>query len=80
LAWFSNIRELEDPNDVYNYIISNNREIEVDGKSVFYWYYFNMNINYTNDPLFDKSNIESFNIFRSQGLTKSNFLEWTGLR
>ena len=29
-----------------------------------------MNIKYTNDLLFDKSNIESFNVFRSQGLTK----------
>ena len=35
-----------------------------------------MNITYTNDLLFDKSSIESFNIFRSQGLTKSNFLEF----
>ena len=33
-----------------------------------------------NDLLFNKSNIESFNVFRSQGRTKSNFLEWTGLR
>ena len=39
-----------------------------------------MNIKYTNDLLFDKSNIESFNVLRSQGLTKSNYLEWTGLR
>ena len=39
-----------------------------------------MNIKYTNDLLFDKSNIESFNVLRSQGLTKSIFLEWRGLR
>ena len=39
-----------------------------------------MNINYTNDLLFDKSNIESFNVIRSQGLTRSNLLVWTGLR
>ena len=80
LAWWSNIREVEDPNNVYKYIIWNNKEIKVDGKSVFYKYYFNMNIKYTNDLLFDKSNIESFNVLRSQGLAKSNFLEWTGLR
>ena len=49
-------------------------------KVFFKKYYFNMNIKYTNELLFDKSNIESFNILRSQGLTKSNFLEWTGLR
>ena len=79
LFW-SNIREVEDPNNFYKYIIWNNKEIKVDGKSVFYRYYFNMNIKYTNDLLFDKLNIESFNVLRSQGLTKSNFLEWTGLR
>ena len=75
LAWWSNIREVEDPNNVYKYIIWNNKEIKVDGKSVFYKYYFNMSIKYTNDLLFDKSNIESFNVLRSRGLTKSNFLE-----
>ena len=80
LAWWSNIREVEDPNNVYKYIIWNNKEIKVGGKSVFYKYYFNMNIKYTNDLLFDKSNIDSFNVLRSQGLTESNFLEWTGLR
>ena len=35
LAWWSNIREVEDPNNVYKYIIWNNKEIKVDGKSVF---------------------------------------------
>ena len=44
LAWWSNIREVEDPNNVYKHIIWNNNEIKVDGKSVFYKYYFNMNI------------------------------------
>ena len=51
LAWWSNIREVEDPNNVYKYIIWNNKEIKVDGKNVFYKYYFNMNIKYTNDLL-----------------------------
>ena len=35
------------------------------GKSVFYKYHFNMNIKYTNDLLFDESNIESFDVLRS---------------
>ena len=56
------------------------KETTIDGKSVFYKHYFNMNIKYTNDLLFDKSNIESFNVLRSEGLTRSNFLVWTGLR
>ena len=66
LAWWSNIREVEDPNNVYKYIIWNNKEIKLDGKSVFYKYYFNMSIKYTNNLLFDKSNIESFNVLTSQ--------------
>ena len=40
LAWWSKIREVEDPNNVYKYIIWNNKEIKVDGKRVFYRYYF----------------------------------------
>jgi len=53
----------------------------MDDKSVFYIkHYFYMNINYTNDLLFDKSNIESFNVIRSEGSTRSNLLVWTGLR
>ena len=39
-----------------------------------------MNIKHTNDILFDKTNIESFNVLRSEGLTRSNFLVWTCLR
>ena len=73
LAWWSTIREVEDPNNVYKYIIWNNKEIKVDGKSVFYKYYFNMNIKYTNDLLFDKSNIESFNVFLKSGTDKVQF-------
>ena len=34
LAWWSNTREVEDPN-VYKYIIWNKKELKVDGKSVF---------------------------------------------
>ena len=39
-----------------------------------------MDITYTNDLLYNMSNIKSFNIIREAGLFKSNFLEWTGLR
>jgi len=79
-VWWSNIRGIVDPNNVYKYVTWNNKEIKIDCKSVFYKHYFNMNIKYTNDMLFDKSNIESFNVFRSEGLTRCNFLVWTGLR
>ena len=80
LMWWSNIRETLDPNNVYKYIIWNNKEIQIDGKSGFYKNYFNMNIKHANDLLFDKTNIESFNVLRSEGLTRSNFLVWTGLK
>ena len=79
MLW-SNIRETLDPNNVFKYIIWNNKEIQIDGKCVFYKNYFNMNIKHKSDLLSDKTNIESFNVLRSEGLTRSNFLVWTGLR
>ena len=75
-----NIREIVHPNNVYKYIIWNNKEIEIDSKSIFYKDYFKTNIKYTNNLFFDKSKIESFNVLRSEGVTRSNFLAWTGLR
>jgi len=57
--WRSNLRETLGPNNFYKYIIWNNKEIQIDGKSVFYKNYLNMNIKHTNDLLFDKANIES---------------------
>ena len=77
LEWRSNIREIVDPNNVYKYM---DKEIKIDDKNVFYKHYFNMNIKYTNDLLFDISNIESFNVLSSERFTKSKFLVCTGLR
>ena len=51
----------------------------IDGKSDFYKKYFDEEIKYTNDLLFEINNIESFNIMKQKGLV-SNFLTWTGLR
>ena len=47
---------------------------------MFYRQYFDHGIKYTKDLLFGKTNIASFNAVKRQGLTKSNFLTWTGLR
>ena len=80
LTWWSNLRESEDPDNIYKFIIWNNKEIKVNGQSVFFKHYFDMDIKYTNDLLYNMSNIESFNVIREAGLFKSNFLEWTGLR
>ena len=52
----------------------------VDIKNMFYRQYFDHGIKYSKDLLFDKTNIASFNAVKRQGLTKSNFLTWTGLR
>ena len=74
------MRESEDPDNIYKFIIWNNKEIKVNGQSIFFKHYFDMDIKYTNDLLYNMSNIESFNVIREAGLFKSNFLEWTGLR
>ena len=58
----------------------NNKEIRIDGKSVFYKHFFDNNITYTTRLLYEMTNIESFNVVRDSGLNNSNFLVWTGLR
>ena len=60
--------------------IWNNREIKIDGKSVFYKRYLSKGIKYTKDLLYGKTNIDSFNIFEGEKSLYSNFLTWTGLR
>ena len=47
---------------------------------VFYEYFFDKNIIYTTQLLYEMTNIESFNVVRDAGLKNSNFLVWTGLR
>ena len=64
----------KDPENIHKYILWNNKEIKIDGKSVFY------NIIYTTHLLYEMTNIESFNVVRDAGLKNSNFLVWTGLR
>ena len=66
LLWWSELRDIGDPVNNHRYIIWNNKEILIERKSVFYRQYFDHGIKYTKD--------------KRQGLTKSNFLTWTGLR
>ena len=80
LEWWSKVREIEDPDNIYNYTLWNNKEIKIEGKSVFYKHYFDNNIKYTTDLLYEMSNIASLNVARDAGLKSSNFLMWTGLR
>ena len=55
LLWWSELREAVDPDNEYKYIIWNNKEIKIEGKSVFYSHYFVKGIKYTKDLLFDKT-------------------------
>ena len=71
------LRGLVDCDGVYKYIIWNNREIKIDGKSVFYKRYLSKGIKYTKDLLYFKTDIDSF---KSLEFLISNFLTWTGLR
>ena len=80
LLWWSELRDLVDCDGEYRYIIWNNREIKIDGKSVFYKRYLSKGIKYTKDLLYDKTNIDSFNISEGEKSLNSNFLTWTGLR
>ena len=74
-------RDLVDCDGEYKYIIWDNREIEIDGKTVFYKQYLSKGIRYTKDLLYDKTNIDSFNILKEKSLSvNSNFLTWSGLR
>ena len=58
----------------------NRQAVRIDGKSVFYKHFFDNNIIYTTQLLYEMTNIESFNVVRDSGLNNSNFLVWTGLR
>ena len=80
LDWWSKLREVKDPENIHKYILWNNREIRIDGKSVFYKHFFDNNIIYTTHLLYEMTNIESFNVVRDTGLKTSIFLAWTGLR
>ena len=80
LDWWSKLREVKDPENVHKYILWNNKEIRIDGKSVFYKHFFYNNIIYTTQLLYEMTNIESFNVVKDAGLKNSNFLVWTGLR
>ena len=80
LLWWSELRDVADCDGEYKYIVWNNREIKIDGKSVSYKHFFSKGIEYTEDLLYEKTNIDSFNAVRGERLLNSNFLTWTRLR
>ena len=80
LEWWSKVREIEDLDNIYKYILWNNKVLKIKGKSVFYKHFFDDNIKYTTDLLYEMSNIASWNVVRGVGLKSSNFLTSTVLR
>ena len=80
LSWWAELREIVDPNRGHKYILWNNREISIEGKTVLYRHYFDNSVIFTKDLLYDMTNTVSFRAMKEQGLTNSNFLVWTGLR
>ena len=67
LDWWSKLREVKDPENIHKYILWNNKEIRIDGKSVFYKHFFDNNIIYTTQLLYEMTNIEPFNVVRDSG-------------
>ena len=57
--------------NINQYIVWNNREIKIDGRSVFYKHFFSKGIKYTEDLLYEKTNIDSFNAVRGERLLNS---------
>ena len=60
LLWWSELRDVADCDGEYKYIVWNNREIKIDGKSVFSKHFFPKGIKYTEDLLYEKTNVDSF--------------------
>ena len=45
LEWWAKVREIEDPDNIYKYVLWNNKEIKIDGKSVFYRHFLKIILN-----------------------------------
>ena len=79
LQWWSDFREDFSSNKDWNSVIWNNKEIRVSGSPIFYKNYFDSDIFYVSDLLFNLNNTESFDVIGKK-IRKTNFLVWTGLR
>ena len=79
LQWWPDFREDFASNKDWNTIIWNNKEIPVNGSPVYYKNYFDSDLFYVSDLLFNLSNTQSFDVIVEK-IPKTNFLVWTGLR
>ena len=79
LQWWLEFREEFASGNDRSYIIWNNREIRINKMPVFYKKFFESDIVYINDLLFDLNNIDSFEMI-SIKVKRTNLLTWAGLR
>ena len=75
LQWWSEFRTEFD----WQNIIWNNKDIRIDNKSIFYKNFFESDIIYVSDLLFELNNVDSYNVILNI-INKTNFLVWAGLR
>ena len=69
LSWWAELRDVVDPDRGHEYILWNNREIMIEGKTVsVYRYYFDNGVIFTKDLLYEKTNTQSFSAMKEQGL------------
>ena len=72
LQWWSDFREDFASNKDWNSVIWNNKEIRASGSPVFYINYFDSDIFYVRDLLFNLNNTESFDVI-GKTIRKTNF-------
>ena len=61
LSWWAELRDIVDPDRGHEYrILWNNKEIMIEGKTVFYRHYFDNVVIFTKDLLYEKTNTPSF--------------------
>ena len=66
LRWWSDFCEDFASNKDWNSVIWNNKEIRASGSPVFYKNYFDSDIFYVSDLLFNLNNTESFDVIRKK--------------
>ena len=79
LSWWSDCRDSFASQRDWQNVIWNNKEIRIDKRPVFYKNYFMAGLIFTQDLLFSL-NIEDSFCHWSHKISKTNFLQWAGLR
>ena len=75
LKWWADFRNVFSTRRLISEsIIWNNKLIKIDGKSIYYENYVKAGIIFTNQMQFNKDNVDSYNIAKSERLRHSNFL------